>query len=63
MRQNESFPNITDELMTDLTAVNDTLMQSCAKKQRSEQSSWRTGKGKGKGKGKSSKSWSWSTTS
>ena len=54
IRPNESFPNITDELMTDLTSVNDALMQSPPKKQRSEQSPWRTGKGKGKGKGKES---------
>ena len=55
MQQNESFPNITDELMADLTTVNDALMQSPTEKQCSEQSSWRIGKGKGKGKGKSSK--------
>ena len=73
MRQNESFPNITDELMADLTTVNDALMQSERKKQRTEQQPWRTGKGKSKGKGKgkwskSSPSWSsqrqapWPTT-
>ena len=33
---------------TSPTAVNDALMQSPTKKQRSEQSPWRTGKGKGK---------------
>ena len=58
MRQNETFPVITEEIMQDLTTVNDALMQSPKKKQRNdqEQQRWRTPKGQpGKGKGNKGK--------
>ena len=69
MRQNETFPIITEEIMQDLTTVNDALMQSPKKKQRNDQEQqqqrWRTpkghpGKGKGnKGKKGTGKQWQW----
>ena len=73
MRQNETFPIITEEIMQDLTTVNDALMQSPKKKQRNndqdqqqqQQQRWRTprgqpGKGKGnKGKKGTGKQWQW----
>ena len=69
MRQNETFPVITEEIMQDLTSVNVILMQSPKKKPRNDQEPqrWRNpkgypGKGKGnKGKGKSGgEQWQWS---
>ena len=68
MRQNETFPVITEEIMQDLTTVNDALMQSPKKKQRDNQEPqrWRTPKGQpGKGKGNKGKTkgtgkqWQW----
>ena len=68
MRRSETFAVIPDEIMQDLTTVNDALMQSPKKKPRNDQDQqrWRspkgyTGKGKGnKGKGKGGgKTWQW----
>ena len=68
MRQNETFPVVAEEIMQDLTTVNDALMQSPKKKQRNDQElqRWRTPKGQpGKGKGNKGKTkgtgkqWQW----
>ena len=68
MRQTETFSTIIDELMADLSTVNDALMQSPRKKQRTTDNHDRyqerlkgnraNGKGRGyKGKGKAYKGW------
>ena len=68
MRQTETFNTITDELMADLSTVNDALMQSPRKKQRTTDNHDRyqerpkgtkaNGKGRGyKGRGRGYKGW------
>ena len=68
MRQSETFSTITEELMADLSTVNDALMQSPKKKQRTTDINDRyqertkgnkaNGKGRGyKGRGKGYKGW------